>query len=57
MNAAELRDPATWEPTQKSMEHLRKCLTALEKIRGIAGSGPIAQIAEDAMRNKAHNLG
>lgn len=58
MNAAELRDPSTWESVQKDQIHLQRCLAALDKIKGIAGEGsPIAAIADAAIKNKTPHYG
>ena len=52
MNAAELSDQSSWPNIRKQIEHLQRCIMALEKIKSIAGPGPILQIADDAMQNK-----
>lgn len=56
-SAAEFANPATWPAAQKSALHLQKCLTALEKIRGIAGVGPITDIANAALMDKPQSAG
>lgn len=57
MNAADLTDQSNWPNVRKSAEHLQRCIMALEKIKSIAGPGPISQIANDAMLNKPWNAG
>lgn len=53
MNAPELSDRSQWAAVQRSMIQLQKCMSALEKIRAIAGVGsPIDKIALDAMTDK-----
>jgi hypothetical protein len=57
MNAAELSDPTQWRAAQKAIEHLQRCLTALDKIKTIAGPGAIYQVAEAAMLNRPPSVG
>lgn len=57
MNAAELSDPNNWRAAQKAIEHLQRCLVALEKIKSIAGPGAISQVAESALLNRAPQAG
>jgi hypothetical protein len=57
VNAAELSDPNNWRAAQKAMEHLQRCLMALEKIKSISGPGPIAALADGALLNKPPVVG
>lgn len=49
--------PSGDDAAQRTARHLQKCLVALDKIRSIAGSGPIADLAHHAMLDKPLHVG